>query len=167
MSNHKSEDYKISAVEYYLIADKTQEDVCRIFKCSVRSLMRWVKKYKKDGKIKRQNRKPVVYKVTKQHVKFILETIKKNKTITTKDLLEELKNKFPDIELSRFHLARIIRDNNITLKQRRVRHKPEKRYGKPVDIKKQLKQFYKVVNKYKLKDIICIDETSLNVYLTR
>ena len=38
---HKSEDYKLSAVEYYLVEYNTQE-VCKIFKCSPRSLMRWV-----------------------------------------------------------------------------------------------------------------------------
>ena len=27
-SKHKSEDYKLSAVEYYLTEDKTQEEVC-------------------------------------------------------------------------------------------------------------------------------------------
>ena len=41
-SKHKSEDYKLSAVEYYLVGDKSQIDVCKIFKCSARSLMRWV-----------------------------------------------------------------------------------------------------------------------------
>ncbi len=55
---HKSEDYKISAVEYYLVEDKSQE-VCKIFKCSPRSLMRWVEKYNNDGEIKRYNYKPV------------------------------------------------------------------------------------------------------------
>ena len=50
---HKSEDYKISAVEYYLVEDKSQEEVCKIFKCSPRSLMRWVEKYNNDGEIKR------------------------------------------------------------------------------------------------------------------
>ena len=40
MYNHKSEDYKLSAVEYYLTEDKTQEEVCKIFKCSARSLLR-------------------------------------------------------------------------------------------------------------------------------
>ena len=38
MITHKSEDLKISAVEYYLDSNKTQE-VCDIFKCSVRSFM--------------------------------------------------------------------------------------------------------------------------------
>ena len=32
MPTHKSEDYKLSAVEYYLTEDKTQEEVCKIFK---------------------------------------------------------------------------------------------------------------------------------------
>ena len=41
MPTHKSEDYKLSAVEYYLTEDKTQEEVCKIFKCSARSLLRW------------------------------------------------------------------------------------------------------------------------------
>ena len=167
MPKHKSEDYKKSAVEYYLVTDKTQEAVCRIFKCSVRSLLRWAEKYKRHGKIKRQNRKPIAYKVKKEHVKFILRQIKKNKTITTNDLLLKLKEKFPNLKLSRYHLARVIRDNNITLKQRRWRHEPVSRFGKPIDIKAQIKAFYKTVNKFKLKNIICIDETSLNTFLTR
>jgi len=40
MPIHKNEDYKLSAVEYYLIEDKTPEEVCKIFKCSSRSLLR-------------------------------------------------------------------------------------------------------------------------------
>ena len=35
MSKHKSEDYKLSAVKYYLENIKTQEEVCNIFKFSV------------------------------------------------------------------------------------------------------------------------------------
>ena len=42
MSIHKSENFKISAVEYYLNSNKTQKEVCDNFKCSIRSLMRWV-----------------------------------------------------------------------------------------------------------------------------
>jgi transposase-like protein len=45
MPKHKSEDFKMSAVEYYLTEDVSQEQVCRIFKCNPRSLMRWVEKY--------------------------------------------------------------------------------------------------------------------------
>ena len=31
-SHHKSEDFKLSAVEYYLVGDKSQLEVCRIFR---------------------------------------------------------------------------------------------------------------------------------------
>ena len=100
MPTHKSEDYKLSAVEYYLTEDKTQEEVCKIFKCSARSLLRWVDKYNENGEIKRHNRKPVAYKVHKDQVKFILDEIKKNKTITMQDLLEKLKEKYPTVTLT-------------------------------------------------------------------
>ena len=161
MHTHKSEDYKLSAVEYYLTEDKTQEEVCKIFKCSARSLLRWVDKYDENGEIKRHNRKPIAYKVHKDQVKFILDEIKKNKTITMQDLLEKLKEKYPTLTLSRFHLNRIVNDNNITLKITRIRHEPNKRFGKDIDINKKIKEFYDEVKKHKIEDIICIDETSI------
>ena len=86
MPKHKSSVYKLTAVQYYLVEDKTQEEVCKIFKCSPRSLMRWVDKYKKDGEITGYKRSPKAYKVHKEHVEFILQEIKKNKTITINDL---------------------------------------------------------------------------------
>ena len=43
MKKHKSEDYKISVVQYYIENNKSQTNTCKIFKCSRRSLMRWVK----------------------------------------------------------------------------------------------------------------------------
>jgi len=153
MPDHKTKDYKQSAVDYYLVGDNTQEEVCQIFKCSVRSLMRWVEKFENDGEIKRHNRKPVAYKVHKNEVKFILEQIKINKTITMEDLLEKLKIKFPDIDISERHLSRIVKDNNVSLKITRFRHEPTKRFGKDIDINKNLKEFYKVIKKYKLDDI--------------
>jgi transposase len=41
MSKHKSEDYKIIAVKYYLDNDTNYTKTCEIFKCSERSLKRW------------------------------------------------------------------------------------------------------------------------------
>jgi transposase-like protein len=61
MTNHKSEDYKLTAVEYYLIEYKSQEEVCKIFNCKPRSLMCWVDKYQETGNVERQNRKPKEY----------------------------------------------------------------------------------------------------------
>jgi len=114
MPSHKSNDYKLTAVQYYLVEDKTQEEVCKIFKCSPRSLMRWVDRYEEENSIKRHNRKPIAYKVSKNNVKFILEEINKNKTITIDEILSKLKKKFPDLDLSKMHIHRIIKDNNIT-----------------------------------------------------
>ena len=127
---HKSEDYKLTAVQYYLVEDITQKEVCKIFKCSPRSLMRWVDKYKKDGELTGYNRIPKAYKVHKEHVEFLLQEIKKNKTITIDDLLHLLKCKYPTLDLNKSHIHRIIRDNNITLKMTRIRHEPIKRFGK-------------------------------------
>ena len=45
MLKHKSEDYKLSAVKYYLNNDVSLDDVCKIFDCPKQSLYRWVKRY--------------------------------------------------------------------------------------------------------------------------
>ena len=43
MKKHKSTDYKLSAVEYYLDnEDLSLRDTCNIYKCSKYSLVRWV-----------------------------------------------------------------------------------------------------------------------------
>ena len=103
MPNHKREDYKLSAIDYYLTEDTSQEEVCKIFKCSTRSLMRWVDKYKKDGEIKRHNRTPLAYKIDKNEVKYILGEIKKNKTITMENLLVKVKEKYSSFDISLVH----------------------------------------------------------------
>ena len=124
--SRKSYDYKLTAVQYYLVEDKTQEEVCKIFKCSRRSLMRWVERYKKDGNVDIHYRKSVAYKVKKEYVDFLLQELKKNKTITIEDLLYLLKNKYPHVDLNKSHINRIIKDNNITLKLTRFRHRNQK-----------------------------------------
>jgi len=160
MPTHKSNDYKLTAVQYYLVEDKTQEEVCKIFKCSPRSLMRWVNQYKKEGNVNKHYRKPIAYKVKKEYVKFLLDELKSNKTITLQELNEKLKDKYK-IEISTTQIFRVINDNNITLKQTRLRHEPVKRFGKEININNKLNDFYNEVKKYKIQDIICIDETSI------
>ena len=41
MPKHKTEDYKLSAVKYYLKNDFSMEYVCDIFECKKHSLPRW------------------------------------------------------------------------------------------------------------------------------
>jgi len=161
MTTRKSTDYKLTAVNYYLVEDKTQDEVCKIFKCSRRSLMRWVDRYENDGNVNIHYRKPIAYKVKKEYVDFLLQELNKNKTITIEDLLYLLKNKYPDVDLNKSHINRIIKDNNITLKITRIRHEPVKRFGKDIDINVNIRKFYEEIKKYKLEDIICIDETSI------
>jgi len=101
------------------------------------------------------------YKVRSKHVKFIIETIKKYSEITMKDLLVKIKNKFNNFDITEQWLKHIIRDNNITRKRMRHKHFPKTRYGKKIDKKKEVENFFKIINKYKMKDIISVDETSL------
>ena len=165
--HHKSNDYKLTAVQLYLKGEKTQTEICEIFNCSRRSLMRWVERYNESQTVDRVVRPNTPYKVNADHIKFVLDEIKKNKSITIQDLLNLLLLKFPDLTLSRVHLRQIIIDNNISLKLRRHRHEPIKRFNKDVDIKKMLKEFYDEVSKYNLDDIICIDETSISGLMKR
>ena len=46
MSHHKSEDYKLSAIKYYIKNKISMEKVYQIFGCKKQSLSRWVQKYK-------------------------------------------------------------------------------------------------------------------------
>ena len=148
MPTRKSNDYKLSAVNYYLVENISQDEVCKIFKCSRRSLMRWVNRYKTDGNVDIHYKKPIAYKVKNEHVYFLLQEIKKNKTITIEDLLYLLKNKYPNVNLNKSHINRIIQDNNITLKITRIRHEPVKRFGKDIDINVNIKTFYEEIKKY-------------------
>ena len=129
--------------------------------------MRWVKKYTHTNCVAREEREYTAYEIHTEHITFIKRVIKANKTITMTDLLAKLQNKYPDLDISRVHLGRIVRDINITLKQTRLRHEPVMRYNKPVVIRTQLREFYSQVKKYNLSDIICIDETSLNSFMIR
>ena len=54
MSKHKSEDYKITAVKYYLENNTNYTKTCNIFKCSERSLKRWIERYNNENSIKRR-----------------------------------------------------------------------------------------------------------------
>jgi transposase len=100
MPTHKSSDYKLSAVKYYLSHSKNQVQTCKIFGCSERSLMRWVYKYKSTNNITRKKRDYTSYKITNSHISFIKQQLKQNKTITIDELLAKLKTKYPDLTLS-------------------------------------------------------------------
>ena len=129
--------------------------------------MRWVERYNKENSIKQHSKKSLSYKITTEHVKFLLDEIKKNKTITMEDLTIKLNDKFKNLNISRRHISNVIKDNNISLKLTHIQHIPIKRFGKDININDNLKEFYKQIKKYNLNDIISVDETSINALQKR
>lgn len=165
MNKQFSSDLKLKAVKYYKKINNYSL-VCKIFECSERSLKRWVEKYNKDKNVDRKPRKEGSYKITINHIKFIKDTLKKDNTITISQLHTLVKNKFNKLDISRRYLHDIIRDNNITYKRATFEHFPKTYRGEERDEKAELKKFYKEVEKYKLEDIISIDETSISTSLS-
>ena len=45
---HKTEDYKLSAVKFYLKNEQSMDKVCGIFDCKKSTLKDWVHKYKNN-----------------------------------------------------------------------------------------------------------------------
>ena len=158
---HKTEDYKISAVKYYLNNEVSMDEVCEIFECKKTSLKRWIDRYEKIGSIKRQSCKSISYKITKDQVKYALQLLKQNEQITMEELSKLIKKKYKDFDITSQHLSQVIRDNNKTRKRTRHEHFPKIRYGTPIDKQKELTAFYKEIDKYPLNKIISLDETSI------
>jgi len=71
------------------------------------------------------------------------------------------------LNISHSHLSRVVKKIGFSLKKVKLEHKPKIRYGKIINRNNLLEEFYIVINKFKLKDIICIDETSFNAFLIR
>ena len=117
MPTHKSEDYKITAVKYYLEYEVTYAETCEIFKCSERSLKRWIERYKKEKSVKRHSRKPVSYKITKNEVNYAIKLLKENEQITMFELAKLIKKKYKDFNVTSQHLGQVLRDNNKTRKR--------------------------------------------------
>lgn len=159
---HKSEDYKISAVKYYLENKQvSMDDVCEIFKCSKTSLKRWIDNYEKNNNLQRNKQKYKSYKITKTHVKEAIKLLKKNEQITLNELHKQLEQKFNDFDITPRQLGNVLRDNNISRKRTRHKHFPLTRHGKPIDKQTELNKFYKVVDSFDIRKIICLDETSI------
>ena len=162
---HKSEDYKISAVKYYLKNKDNIRKTCKIFDCSKTSLQRWIDRYKTTKNITRKNRTPISYKINKDQVKTAVNIIDKNEQLTIDELLFVMKQKYKDLDISGRHLGRVIRANNRTRKRTRHQHYPKERRKQLTDKNKEMEAFYNEVRKYPINKIICLDETSIGSHL--
>jgi len=71
----KGDDYKISAVKYYLNNYDTMDNTCKIFNCKNPSLHRWLQIYKTKKNLQRKPRTAISYKVRKEQVKTALKLV--------------------------------------------------------------------------------------------
>ena len=158
---HKTQDYKITDVKYYLQNDDSLDDVFSIFSFKKTSLRRWIMKYKKYKHLERLNRPSISYKITKEQVKYAISLLKQNDQITMTELRKQLIDKYPSFDITSQYLGKVLRDNNKTRKITKHQHFPATRYGVEVNKQQELDKFYNEVSKYPIDKIICLDETSI------
>jgi len=158
MTKHKTEDYKISAVKYYLNNDKGDgyKKTCKIFDCKKSTLRDWIKRYNSSKNLTRKNRKPISYKITKPQVKTALELLKKNEQLTMNELAFDMKQKYPTFDITPQHLGHVIRDNNQTRKRTRHEHFPKERYKKPIDKQTEMNSFYQKIKHKEKSKLTCL-----------
>jgi len=163
MTKHKTEDYKNSAVKYYLNNENGDgyKRTCKIFDCKKSTIRDWIKRYKKTKNLTRKNRKSISYKISKPQVNTALELLKHNEQLTMNELAFDMKQKYKDLDITPQHLGQIVRDNNKTRKRTRHEHFPNERYKKPIDKQTELDKFYSKVKQFPINKIICLDETSV------
>jgi transposase len=159
---HKSKDLKLRAILYYY-KSKNQTQTSKIFSCSPRTLMRWVNKFNNCYSFSKNDKMYLGYKLKQV---YINNCLLQNKTITIKKLREYLIFTF-SLNISHSHLSRVVKKIGFSLKKVKLEHRPKTRYSKIININNLSQEFYIIVNKFELKDIICIDETSFNAFLIR
>ncbi len=128
MPKHKSEDYKLSAVEYYLESGDTMRKTCEIYKCSYQSLERCLKRYEKEGHIKRKKTIKNPYKTTKEIEEHVLLLVKKNVNITIWEISKLVHKKYK-VRLNDKTIFNILKKYKITRKRLRSKYYPEKKIG--------------------------------------
>ena len=157
MSKHHTEDYKLSAVLYYLSHDKNLRDTCEIFNCKFQSLARWIERYEKQGSVKRKDRDTKNLKITNEIEIFVKDHVKKYPTTILWELSKLVNDKFK-VELSDSSIHNILSNHSITRKRVRSKYYPEKVVGQE---QADIAEFYKKLNKFKYNKTICLDETSI------
>ena len=159
--SHLAPELKMKILSIYEDGKYTQKELANHFKISERTLKRWLQNKNNNKPFSRKIRKYESYKVRAIHVNYVIKMLEKEPTITMPNLLNKLKKKFTDCNISIRHLTRVVRENNYTRKRTRIRHYPESRYRKPINLKTMMNSFYNKVDNYTLNNIISIDETSI------
>ena len=157
MKPQHTEDYKQTAVKYYLEHNEDMRDTCEIFNCKFQSLARWVEIYKQKGNTNRKTRKNHNLKITPEIEKFVKEYVRKYNTTTLWELSKLVNDKY-GVYLNDKSIYNILNKHKLTRKRLRSKYYPEKREGQEAS---DLKTFYEKLNTYDYKRTICLDETSI------
>ena len=160
-----STDVKLMAIDYYQKNNCSFDKVAEIFKVNEKTTRRWIDRYESNTLENIQPRKKS-YKIKQKHIDYGLKILKKTPTLSIHLLWLKIKHKYSDFDITETHLSRVIRDNNFTRKRTKIRDYPETRYNKPIDFVKEMKNFYKMTDKYSIYNIISIDETSIHAQIT-
>ena len=157
MKPQHTEDYKQTAVKYYLEHNEDMRNTCKIFNCKFQSLARWVEIYKQNGNTNRKTRKNHNLKITPEIEKFVKEYVRKYNTTTLWELSKLVNDKY-SVQLNDKSIYNILNKHKLTRKRLRSKYYPEKREGQEAG---DLKTFYEKLNTYDYKRTICLDETSI------
>ena len=161
---HHSEDYKLSAVKYYL-KNKNKNNIrntCKLFDCKYQSLSRWIRRYNTNGNIRRKTRVNKNIKITKNIEKYVKDYTKQYSTTTLLELSKLVKKKYK-VSLSDSSIHNIFKANKITRKRLRNKYYPEIKQGQEAN---DLSEFYHKLHTYKYNKAICLDETSIYLNMT-
>jgi transposase len=111
MTKHKTDDYKNSAVKYYLNNENGDgyKKTCKIFDCKKSTLRDWIYKYNTTKTLTRKNRKYISYKITKPQVNTALELLKKNEQLTMQELVVDMKHHYSNFDITPQYLGQIVR----------------------------------------------------------
>ena len=157
-----SSDYKMTALQHYE-KSKSFTETCKIFHCKRQTIKRWHTVFQHDKTLTRKQRKSGSYKVSKELVKYALDKVKATPDIFISDLTLEVKEKFPNIDLSRQHLGEIIRDNNKTRKRLRHIHEPATYWGKPRDHKQEIADYLKKIKESYVRVTVSFSLLGFNI----
>lgn len=162
MPAHKSSDFKLAAVQFY-IRCRNQAETCRTFGCSERSLMRWHARSSIEETVDRHSRTCVARKMKKQHVEFLKAYTQTHPDITIKELHLKLAERFPALSITRVHVGNVMRDNNISYKRKTRSVSPPSETLTP----NHVDRFFDRIQNTNTENIICIGQTYFHAPLPR
>lgn len=133
------------------------EKTSALFKCHTTTLYNWI--VKDMNKTKRKDREKLY---GDDLHKFIVNFTIKNVTSTLRQIRYAIKQKYK-ISPSLTYIFNVLKNNDITRKRLVKKYFLAKRKNIERDL---LKQFYKNVQKYNYKRIICIDEPAVYINMS-